>query len=46
VLATVALSRAAAGLVDDGAGVLPRYLRDAETRIKWETRPGRAGAGA
>ena len=35
----------AAGLVDDGAEVLPQYLRDAETRIKWETRAGRAGAG-
>jgi tRNA threonylcarbamoyladenosine biosynthesis protein TsaB len=46
VLATLAVARVSAGLVDDGAGVLPHYLRDAETRIKWETRARPAGAGA
>jgi tRNA threonylcarbamoyladenosine biosynthesis protein TsaB len=46
VLATMTLSRAAAGEGHDSAAVLPRYLRDADTRINWETRTRRAGVGA
>jgi tRNA threonylcarbamoyladenosine biosynthesis protein TsaB len=45
VLATMALSRAAAGQGEDSAAVLPRYLRDADTRINWETRTRRARVG-
>jgi tRNA threonylcarbamoyladenosine biosynthesis protein TsaB len=45
VLAMMALSRAASGQGHDSAAVLPRYLRDADTRIKWETRTRRAGVG-
>ena len=40
------VARAAAGEGQDSAAVLPRYLRDAETRINWETRTRRAGVGA
>jgi len=43
ILATLALARAAAGATADARTVLPRYLRDADTRIKWETRARRAG---
>jgi tRNA threonylcarbamoyladenosine biosynthesis protein TsaB len=45
VLATLVLAKAAAGETTDETAVLPLYLRDAETRIKWETRSGRAGVG-
>ena len=41
-LAVLGAARLAAGA--DGAEVLPRYLRDAETRINWERRAGRAEA--
>jgi tRNA threonylcarbamoyladenosine biosynthesis protein TsaB len=44
VLATVAVVKLAAGETQDVASVLPRYLRDADTRINWETRARRAGA--
>jgi len=44
VLAALALSRAAAGPAPDAGAVLPHYLRDAETRINWQTRARRAGA--
>jgi hypothetical protein len=44
VLAALVLARAAAGESTDGRAVLPRYLRDADTRINWETRAPRAGA--
>jgi tRNA threonylcarbamoyladenosine biosynthesis protein TsaB len=45
VLATLVLARAAAAAAPpaDASTVLPRYLRDADTRIKWETRARRAG---
>jgi tRNA threonylcarbamoyladenosine biosynthesis protein TsaB len=43
VLATLVLARAAAGAHGEARTVLPRYLRDADTRIKWETRARRAG---
>ncbi len=42
VLASLAVRRAVAGEFHEAAAVLPHYLRDAETRIKWETR-ARAG---
>jgi tRNA threonylcarbamoyladenosine biosynthesis protein TsaB len=45
VLAMMTVARAAAGEGQDSAAVLPRYLRDAETRINWETRTRRAGVG-
>ncbi len=44
VLATVVLSKAASGEQTDVGSALPQYLRDAETRINWETRAPRAGA--
>jgi len=44
VLAVLALSRAAAGDTHDAGTVLPVYLRDAETRINWQTRVRRRGA--
>jgi tRNA threonylcarbamoyladenosine biosynthesis protein TsaB len=43
VLATLALSRFSAGETNDIDAVLPHYLRDAETRINWQTRAPRAG---
>jgi tRNA threonylcarbamoyladenosine biosynthesis protein TsaB len=46
VLAALVLARAAAGHGRDGGGVLPHYLRDADTRINWEKRAGRAGVEA
>jgi tRNA threonylcarbamoyladenosine biosynthesis protein TsaB len=47
VLAELSVARARAGLVEDGAGVTPRYLRDADARINWEQRIApRAAAGA
>lgn len=45
VLAALVLSKAAAGETSDETAVLPLYLRDAETRINWETRSRRAGVG-
>ncbi|MGD0378409.1 MAG: tRNA (adenosine(37)-N6)-threonylcarbamoyltransferase complex dimerization subunit type 1 TsaB [Acidimicrobiales bacterium] len=45
VLATLVLSKAAAGETSAETAVLPHYLRDADTRINWETRARRAGAG-
>ena len=44
VLAAVGVGRAAAGGGADPAGVLPRYLRDADVRINWERRSRRAGS--
>ena len=44
VLATLAVAKVAAGETQDAASVLPRYLRDADTRINWETRARRAAA--
>jgi tRNA threonylcarbamoyladenosine biosynthesis protein TsaB len=41
VLATLTLARAQAGQTQDLSTVLPHYLRDAETRINWETRAPR-----
>jgi tRNA threonylcarbamoyladenosine biosynthesis protein TsaB len=46
VLATLAVARAGAGETTDLDAVLPHYLRDAETRINWQTRAPRAGVGA
>jgi hypothetical protein len=46
VLAALVLARAVAGEGTDGGAVLPHYLRDAETRIKWEQRARRAGVEA
>jgi tRNA threonylcarbamoyladenosine biosynthesis protein TsaB len=43
VLATLAVAKATAGQSTDVHAVLPHYLRDAETRINWETRSPRAG---
>jgi tRNA threonylcarbamoyladenosine biosynthesis protein TsaB len=43
VVATLAVARAAAGGTTDIDAVLPHYLRDAETRINWQTRAPRAG---
>jgi tRNA threonylcarbamoyladenosine biosynthesis protein TsaB len=43
-LAVLGRDRAASGASDDGTDVLPRYLRDADTRINWERRAGRADA--
>jgi tRNA threonylcarbamoyladenosine biosynthesis protein TsaB len=45
VLAVLALPRVAAGEGRDPGAVLPRYLRDADTRINWETRTRRAVVG-
>src|ERR1700681_4350681 len=45
VLAVLALPRVAAGEGRDLGTVLPRYLRDADTRINWETRTRRAVVG-
>lgn len=42
VLAWLALRKVSAGEFNPPSTVLPHYLRDAETRIKWETR-ARAG---
>jgi len=41
VLAALGVTRATAGVVHDAAAVLPTYLRDADTRIKWERRARR-----
>jgi hypothetical protein len=41
VVATLAVARAAAGDTTDIDAVLPHYLRDAETRINWQTRAPR-----
>ncbi|MDR3647840.1 MAG: tRNA (adenosine(37)-N6)-threonylcarbamoyltransferase complex dimerization subunit type 1 TsaB [Acidimicrobiales bacterium] len=38
VLASLAVRKAAAGELHAPSNVLPHYLRDADTRIKWETR--------
>ncbi len=38
VLAALGVHRAGAGLGTGAAAVLPRYLRDADARINWETR--------
>ena len=46
ILATLVLSKAAAGEHTDVLAVVPRYLRDAETRINWEKRAPRAGVGS
>ena len=46
VLATLGLQRAELGEVVDAASVLPVYLRDADTRIKWERRARPAPARA
>jgi tRNA threonylcarbamoyladenosine biosynthesis protein TsaB len=46
VLATLTLTRAQAGETQDVSAVLPHYLRDAETRINWQTRAPRRGVGA
>jgi tRNA A37 threonylcarbamoyladenosine modification protein TsaB len=45
VSATLAVARAGAGQTTDLDAVLPHYLRDAETRINWQTRAPRAGVG-
>lgn len=46
-LAALALARGRAGLVHEGASVVPRYLRQADARINWEQRIGpRAPAAA
>jgi hypothetical protein len=37
-LAELCVRRAAAGELADAAGVLPRYLRQADARINWEQR--------
>jgi tRNA threonylcarbamoyladenosine biosynthesis protein TsaB len=37
-LAELAVARGLGGLVGDGAGVLPSYLRPADARINWEQR--------
>ena len=39
----MAVAKAAAGEFHDTAAVLPQYLRDADTRINWQTRARRAG---
>jgi tRNA threonylcarbamoyladenosine biosynthesis protein TsaB len=44
VLATLVVAKAEAGQSTDVQAVVPHYLRDAETRINWETRSPRAGA--
>jgi tRNA threonylcarbamoyladenosine biosynthesis protein TsaB len=41
VLATLGVRRARAGDLHDATSVLPRYLRDADTRINWERRARR-----
>ncbi len=46
VLARLGIERAAAGGAQAAGAVLPRYLRDADTRINWERRARRTGAGA
>jgi len=46
VLASLVLAKAAAGETADAATVLPHYLREAETRINWETRAPRPGPEA
>jgi tRNA threonylcarbamoyladenosine biosynthesis protein TsaB len=46
VLATMGVARAGAGEVADATSVLPAYLRDADTRIKWEHRARRPPVGA
>jgi tRNA threonylcarbamoyladenosine biosynthesis protein TsaB len=43
-LAHLALEKAGAGEIADPAAVVPRYLREADTRINWERRARRAGA--
>ena len=45
VLAEVGLARALRGDFDDPAAVLPRYVRQADTRINWSTRSPREGSG-
>jgi tRNA threonylcarbamoyladenosine biosynthesis protein TsaB len=41
ILAALGVTRSAAGDVHDAASVVPRYLRDADTRINWEHRARR-----
>jgi len=38
VLAGLTVTRGLAGRVDDGAAVMPRYLREVDARINWEQR--------
>jgi len=47
-LAELCVARGRAGLVHDGAEVMPRYLRDADARINWRQRtaPRVAATGA
>ena len=45
-VAVLGVARAAAGATSDPVEVLPRYLRDADTRINWERRARRAERGA
>jgi tRNA threonylcarbamoyladenosine biosynthesis protein TsaB len=47
-LAELCLTRGRAGVVHDGAEVMPRYLREADARINWRQRtaPRVAAAGA
>ena len=45
VLGALVVAAAGAGRTTDDSAVLPHYLRDAETRINWETRAPRPAAG-
>ncbi len=46
VLGALVAAAASAGRTADDGAVLPHYLRDAETRINWETRAARPAPSA